>query len=119
MQDNQNRSIFLRIVKASATNITGFGLATALIGYLFNNTDVGTPVMVLAGIVVFIMLVSLGSLLMFIGYTIKGMPDTMAKKPANKSFLDIYKYILAALAVRITEAAICIFYTVYIYNLYF
>jgi hypothetical protein len=119
MQYSQERKAFLRIASASVKNIIGFGLTTALIGYLVKNTDIGTPIMILAGVVVFIMAVSLGSLLMFTGYTINGMPATMASKPENKSFADIYRYILAALAVRMTEAAICIVYILYIYHLYF
>jgi hypothetical protein len=119
MQDTQERRVFSRIATASVKNIIGFGLAAALIGYLVKNTDIGTPIMILAGVVVFIMAVSLGSLLMFTSYTIKGMPSTMASKPENKSFADIYRYILAALAVRMTEAAICIVYILYIYHLYF
>ena len=119
MQDSQERKAFLRIASASVKNIIGFGLTTALIGYLVKNTDICTPIMILAGVVAFIIAVSLGSLLMFTGYTISGMPATMASKPENKSFADIYKYILAALAVRMAEAAICIVYILYIYNLYF
>jgi hypothetical protein len=119
MQYSQERKAFLRIASASVKNIIGFGLTTALIGYLVKNTDIGTPIMILAGVVVFIMAVSLGSLLMFTGYTINGMPATMASKPENKSFADIYRYILAALAVRMTESAICIVYILYIYYLYF
>lgn len=119
MQDTQERRVFSRIATASVKNIIGFGLAAALIGYLVKNTDIGTPIMILAGVVVFIMAVSLGSLLMFTSYTIKGMPSTMASKPENKSFADIYRYILAALAVRMAEAAICLVYILYIYHLYF
>ena len=119
MQDNNERSLFLKITRASVTNIIGFGLATALVDYLVKNADIGIPVMILAGIVVFIMAVSLSSLIIFTVYTIKAIPSTMANNPASKSFADLYRYILAALAVRMVEAAICIVYIIYIYNLYF
>ena len=119
MQDNNERNIFIKIIRASVTNIIGFGLATALVDYLVKNTDIGIPVMILAGVVVFIMAVSLSSLIIFTGYTIKGIPSTMANNPTNKSFADLYRYILAALAVRMAEAAICIVYITHIYNLYF
>ncbi|NLV21995.1 MAG: hypothetical protein GXY49_08420 [Syntrophomonadaceae bacterium] len=118
MQDNNEKRIFFRIVKASVTNIAGFGFATALVSYLVRNTEAEIPVMILAGLVVFIMLVSLSSLLMFIGFTIKNIPETMSKA-VGKSFWALYKYILAALAVRLIEASICVYYITIIYYLYF
>jgi len=118
MQDTNEKNIFLKILRASATNIVGFGLATALVSYLVRNTDVKTPLMVLAGLIVFIMLVSLSSLMIFIYFTIKNIPETM-RKAGGKSFGEVYKYILSALAVRLVEAAICIVFIVHIYHLYF
>lgn len=118
MQVNNERSVFLRIIKASFLNVVGFGLATALVSYLAKNTAAGTPIMILAGIVVFIMLVSLSSLLMFIGFTIKNIPATM-NQAGGKSFGEIYKYITAALLVRLAEAIVFIYYIAIIYHLYF
>lgn len=118
MQDTNERNIFFKIVRASATNIAGFGLATALVSYLVRNTDIKTPVMILAGLIVFIMLVSLSSLLMFIYFTIKNIPDTMSKS-SGKSFWVVYKYILSALSVRLVEAVLCVVFIIHIYHLYF
>lgn len=118
MQDTNERNVFFKIVKASATNIAGFGLATALVSYLVTNTNVGTPLMILAGLIVFIMLVSLSSLLMFIYFTIKNVPEIMGKS-LGKSFWEVYKYILSALSVRLVEAAICVVFIIHIYHLYF
>ncbi len=118
MQDTNERNVFFKIVKASATNVAGFGLATALVSYLVRNTDIKTPVMILAGLIVFIMVVSLSSLLMFIYFTISNVPETM-RKSLGKSFLQVYKYILSALSVRLIEAAICVLFIVHIYHLYF
>jgi hypothetical protein len=118
MQDGNEKSIFLRIVKASILNVAGFGLATALVSYLAKNTTLGTPIMVLAGIVVFLMLVSLSSLLMFIGFTIKNIPATM-QLAGGKSFGEMYKYIMASLAVRLLEAIVFVYYITIIYYLYF
>jgi hypothetical protein len=118
MQDTNERNVFFKIVRASATNIAGFGLATALVSYLVTNTDVGTPLMILAGLIVFIMLVSLSSLLIFIYFAIKNIPETMSKSLA-KSFWEVYKYILSALSVRLVEAVICVIFIVHIYHLYF
>jgi NADH:ubiquinone oxidoreductase subunit 6 (subunit J) len=118
MQDTNERNVFVKIVRASATNIAGFGLATALVSYLVKNTDIKTPVMILAGLIVFIILVSLSSLLMFLYFTIKNIPETMSNSP-GKSFFEVYKFILYALAIRLVEAVICVIYIVHIYHLYF
>lgn len=118
MQDTNERNVFFKIIKASATNIAGFGLATALVSYLVTNTNVGTPLMILAGLIVFIMLVSLSSLLMFIYFTIKNVPEIMGKS-LGKSFWEVYKYILSALSVRLVEAVVCVVFIVHIYHLYF
>ncbi|NLV22585.1 MAG: hypothetical protein GXY49_11460 [Syntrophomonadaceae bacterium] len=118
MQDTNERNVFFKIVRASATNILGFGLATALVSYLVGNTEVKIPLMILAGLIVFIMLVSLSSLLMFIYFTVKNIPETMSKA-AGKSFWKIYKYIVSALSVRLVEAVICVIFIVHIYHLYF
>ncbi len=119
MQDNDQRGVFLKIALASAKNILGFGLATALIGYLSTQTDLGPPVKLLAVVVVVIMAVSINSLLMFIFYTVEGIPATMKNKQASVSFWDIYGYISAALVLRLIEAGLCIAYIVYLYNLFF
>lgn len=118
MQDTNERNVFFRIVKASATNVLGFGLATVLVSYLVRNTNVETPLMLLAGLIVFIMVVSLSSLLMFIYFTAKNIPETM-NQAAGKSFAQLYKYILSALAVRLVEAVICIALIIHIYHLFF
>lgn len=119
MQDNDQKAVFTRIVLASLRNIAGFGVATALIGYLATQTDIGTPVKLLAAVVVFIMVVSINSLLMFIVYTIEGIPSSMANKPESSTFWDIYSYMIGALVLRIIEAGACIFYMVHLYNIFF
>lgn len=118
MQRNDQKQAFFRIVRASIVNIFGFGFATVLIDYLTKQTNIDTPLMILALVVVFIMFVSISSLIIFIYHTVKGMPATMAAKAENINFSDIYGYILAALSVRIIEAAICIVYIVHIYRLF-
>lgn len=119
MRENEQRAAFTRIALASVRNMIGFGLATALVGYLALNTDIGPPVKLLAAIVVLVMIVSINSLLMFVVYTVEGMPSTMKNKSASVSFWDIYGYILAALAFRLIEASLCIYYIVYMYNVFF
>ncbi len=118
MQTDDQRSAFIRIALASITNVIGFGFATALIAYLTKQTDIGKPVMILAIIVVFIMFVSIYSLIMFIFYTVKGIPSTMASM-AGVKFVDVYGYILTALFLRLIEAGICIAYIIYIYRLFY
>jgi hypothetical protein len=118
MQDHDEKRTFLRIVKAAATNVVGFGLATALVSYLAGLAVAEKPVMILAGLIVLIMLISLSSLLLFIGLIIKNIPETM-EKSAGKSFFEVYRYMLYALGVRCAEAIICIIYIVHIYHLYF
>lgn len=119
MQANEQRDIFFKIVLASLKNIIGFGLACALIGYLVLHTNIGSPAKLIAGVVVFIMAITLNTLLMFIVFTVKGMPATMAGKPANLSFFDIYGYTMASFGIRLVEATIYIFYIVYLYRLFF
>lgn len=119
MLETDQKTVFSRIALASVKNVIGFGLATALIGYLAAHTDIGTPVKLLAVIVVFIMIISINSLLMFIIYTVEGMPSTMRNKSDSVSFGDIYGYMLAALALRIVEAGLCVYYIVYLYNVFF
>jgi len=119
MQNNDQKQAFIRIARASIMNIIGFGFAAVLIDYLAKQTDIGTPVMLLALVVVFIMSVSIYSLIMFIYHTVKGIPSTMATKAEGVTFSDIYGYILAALAFRIVEACICIAYIIYIYRIFY
>lgn len=119
MLEDEQRAVFARIALASVRNMVGFGLATALIGYLATHTDIGPPVKILAVIVVLVMIVSINSLLMFIIYTVEGMPSTMKGKSESVSFWDIYGYILTALAIRVVEASLCIYYIVYLYNVFF
>lgn len=118
MQNNDQKEAFIRITKASIVNIVGFGFATALIDYLAKHTNIGTPVMVLSIIVGFVIFVSISSLIVFIYNIVKGIPETMAKKAAHLSFSDIYGYTLAALAVRLIEAGICVAYIIHIYLLF-
>ncbi len=119
MQDHDQKKVFFKIAQASVKNMVGFGLATALIGYLATQTDIGALVKLLAIVVVFIMAVSINSLLMFIVYTVEGIPSTMANKLESVTFWDIYSYIMAALALRIVEAGLCVAYIVYLYNIFF
>jgi len=119
MQSNDQKQAFLRIAKASIVNILGFGFATVLIDYLAKQTDIGTPVMVLALIVAFVIFVSISSLFLFIFHTVKAIPSTMAAQATNVKFLDIYGYILTALSIRIVEAAICIAYVIYIHRIFY
>jgi len=118
MNSDEQRKVFLRIVLASIKNIIGFGLATAFIGYLSTRISIDRPLMILAAVVVFIMFVSLISLLMFIIYTFKDIPATLNNKPEHLSFSDIYGYTLLALSIRLVEAAICIAYIVYLSRLF-
>lgn len=119
MQHNDQKQAFFRIARASIVNILGFGFATVLINYLAKQTDIGTPVMLLATIVVFIMFVSIFSLFMFIFYTLKGIPSTMAARAEGIKFADIYGYILTALGLRLIEVGICIAYIIYIYRIFY
>lgn len=118
MQNNDQKEAFIRIIKASCVNILGFGFATYLIDYLAKNTNIGTPVMVLAMLVFFVIFVSISALAVFIYKTAQQIPKTMATKPANMTFFDIYGFTMAALAVRLIEAVICILYIFHIYKLF-
>lgn len=118
MQNNDQKEAFIRIIKASIVNIAGFGFATYLIDYLAKNTNIGTPVMVLALLVFFVIFVSISALLVFIYKTVQQIPKTMAAKPANLTFIDIYGFTMAALFIRLIEAAICVFFIVHIYKLF-
>jgi hypothetical protein len=118
MNRDEQRKVFFRIVLASIKNVLGFGLAIAFIGYLSTHTSIDTPLMILAAVVVFIMFVSLMSLLIFIFYTFKGIPAALKDKPEHMSFSDIYGYTLLALSIRLVEAAICIAYLVYLYRIF-
>ncbi len=114
MDRNEQKKVFFRIMFASIKNVTGFGLATALIAYLSTHTTIDRVLMVFAAVVVFLMFISLITLLLFIFYTFKAMPATLNSKPESTSFLDIYAYTLLALAIRLVEAGICIAYIVYL-----
>jgi hypothetical protein len=118
MDGTEQRKVFFKILLASVKNIIGFGLAAALIGYISAQTSIDTPLMILAAVVVFVISVSLITLLIFIIYTFKGIPATLANKPKDMSFSDIYAYTLLALLVRLVEAAICIAYIIYLYRIF-
>lgn len=118
MQNNDQKEAFIRIIKASCVNILGFGFATYLIDYLTKNTNIGTPVMVLAMAVFFVIFVSISALIVFIFKTAQQIPKTIATKQASLTFLDIYGFTMAALTVRLIEAAICVFYIIHIYKLF-
>lgn len=119
MYISDQKSVFLRIARASIVNILGFGFATVLIDYLTKKTDIGTPVMLLALVVVFIMLVSITSLVIFIYHTAKEIPVIMATQSADLKFTDVYGYILAALSFRIIETFIYFAYIAHIYKLFY
>ncbi len=118
MNGDEQRKIFFKIVLASIKNIIGFGLATAFIGYLATHTSIDKPLMILATVVVFIIIVSLVTLLAFIFYTIKNIPATISNSPKDISFSDLYTYTFLAISFRIVEAAICIAYVVYLYRIF-
>jgi len=118
MNNDEQRKVFLKIVRAAITNIIGFGLATAFIGYLSTRTSIDIVLRILAIVVVFIIFVSLISLLLFIFYTFKDMPATLNNKPEHLSFRDIYGYTLVALSIRLVEAAICIAYIIYLSRIF-
>lgn len=118
MKNNDQREAFIRIIKASCVNILGFGFATYLIDYLAKNTDIGTPVMVLALLVFFVIFVSISALIVFVFKTAQQVPKTLAAMPASLTFFDVYGFTIAAVTVRLIEAVICIFYIVHIYQLF-
>ncbi|PKM77837.1 MAG: hypothetical protein CVU90_05145 [Firmicutes bacterium HGW-Firmicutes-15] len=118
MNSSEQKKVFWKIVLASIKNIIGFGLATAFIGYLATRTSIDTPLMILAVVVVFLIFVSLSTLLVYIFFTVKGIPANIANKPKHMSFSDLYAYTLIAISVRIVEAVICIAYIIYLSRIF-
>ena len=118
MDSKEQKKVFFKIALGAIKNIIGFGLATAFIGYLATHTGIDIPLKIIAAVLTFIMTVSMGTLLVFIIYTIKGIPLTLKNSPKNIKFSDLYGYTILALSFRLVEAAICIGYIVYLYKLF-
>lgn len=113
----QQKDIFIRIIFASARNVIGFGLATAAIAYLASFEGLKRVALIFGVIEVFIIFVTLSALLYFIYYTINSYSDTRSNKP-EQSFVEIYGYTISALAVRLLEAAVYVYITVFLYNIF-
>ncbi|MDD4801572.1 MAG: hypothetical protein PHF24_01335 [Syntrophomonas sp.] len=118
MDSNEQKKVFIKIALGAFKNIIGFGLATAFIGYMATHSGIDIPLMIIAAVVTFIMVVSIVTLLLFIVYTIKGIPVTLKNSPKHIKFFDLYAYTFLALSFRLIEAAICIGYIVYLYKLF-
>jgi hypothetical protein len=119
MQLDEQRKVFLKIVLASIRNMAGFGVASVAIGYVAAHFGVSLPLKILAVVVVFVMAVSLNTLLMFTIFTLKNIPATMASSPVGVRFLHLYGYTLTALVVRLVEAGVCVAYLVYLYRIFY
>jgi len=103
---------------ASIKNIIGFGLATAAIVYLGRFSGIDLVLKILAGLVILVMGISLSAFIAYVALTIKRIPATLKKNDTEFSFLQIYGYLLKALAVRLLEVGICIFYLVKLYQVF-
>lgn len=110
------KQTFWKIVRASATNIAGFGAATFAVIFLQRLLEITILFKILSVVIALIVLISVSGLLVFIYYTIKGMPQTMREKPEGTGFFKIYGLIVTALLIRCVEGAICVYCLVLLYR---
>ncbi|MDO4540917.1 MAG: hypothetical protein Q4B48_07475, partial [Syntrophomonadaceae bacterium] len=109
------KTTFWKIIRASLVNVLGFGGATFGVIFLSRLLNIDVIFIVLAIIIAIIALVSVSGLLVFIGYTIKGIPQTMEHRPEGMGFFSLYGYIIAALLIRCVEGAICVYCVIQLY----
>lgn len=115
MEKQQNT--FWNIIKASIKNIVFFSLATAAIAQLASMPALNKIALLLAGLVTFIIFLTLSALIYFIYYTISTY-SAMRRNNPEQSFSQLYGYTLGAFIFRLLEVFVYIYILIFLYNLF-
>lgn len=119
MNLEEQKAIFLRIVKASSQNIVVFGLGFIVILFVYQYLELVKLALALTIFDVFFTGASLTAFVFFLYQTLRSIQPTMESKPEELNFKDIYAYTLAGSAVRLIELTVCIIFVLYLFNTVF
>lgn len=113
----KQKDVFFNIIKASVKNIIFFTLVTAVIAYLASIPALKNIALLVAGLVTFIIFITLSSFIYFIYYTITTYSSIRQNNP-EQSFYQLYGYTLAGFIFRLLEVFVYIYILIFLYNLF-